>query len=55
MAGTYIRTFLSQFSLVDLRPLYTMAGVCQKHDLKLLTYGTLVNDTSVGDYLRLLS
>ncbi|KAF8339379.1 NADP-dependent oxidoreductase domain-containing protein [Amanita rubescens] len=36
-----ITTNQVQFSLVDLRPLYAMAGVCQKHDLKLLTYGTL--------------
>ena len=31
-----------QFSLIDIRPLHGMADVCQKHGLKLLTYGTLV-------------
>jgi aryl-alcohol dehydrogenase-like predicted oxidoreductase len=30
-----------QFSLIDTRPLHGMADVCQKHGLKLLTYGTL--------------
>ncbi|KAG5724606.1 General stress protein 69 [Termitomyces sp. T112] len=30
-----------QFSIVDTRPLHGMADVCQKHDIKLLTYGTL--------------
>lgn len=30
-----------QFSLIDLRPLTYMAGVCEKHNVKLLTYGTV--------------
>ncbi|KAG6810585.1 hypothetical protein H0H92_011219 [Tricholoma furcatifolium] len=30
-----------QFSIVDTRPLHGMADVCEKHDVKLLTYGTL--------------
>lgn len=30
-----------QFSLIDTRPLDGMADVCEKHGLKLLTYGTL--------------
>lgn len=30
-----------QFSLIDTRPLHGMADVCEKHNLKLLTYGTL--------------
>ncbi|KAI0769645.1 Aldo/keto reductase [Trametes elegans] len=30
-----------QFSLVDIRPLYAMAEVCKKHNVKLLTYGTV--------------
>ncbi|KAF8956849.1 NADP-dependent oxidoreductase domain-containing protein [Flammula alnicola] len=30
-----------QFSLIDTRPLHGMADVCEKHGLKLLTYGTL--------------
>ena len=31
-----------QFSLVDIRPLYAMAEVCIRHNVKLLTYGTVV-------------
>ncbi|KAF8147887.1 NADP-dependent oxidoreductase domain-containing protein [Crassisporium funariophilum] len=30
-----------QFSIIDNRPLHGMADVCEKHGLKLLTYGTL--------------
>ncbi|RDX50104.1 aldo/keto reductase [Lentinus brumalis] len=30
-----------QFSLIDMRPLSMMAEVCHKHNVKLLTYGTL--------------
>ncbi|PFH48802.1 hypothetical protein AMATHDRAFT_76544 [Amanita thiersii Skay4041] len=30
-----------QFSIIDTRPLHGMADVCQKHNVKLLTYGTL--------------
>jgi aryl-alcohol dehydrogenase-like predicted oxidoreductase len=30
-----------QFSIIDTRPLHGMADVCEKHGLKLLTYGTL--------------
>ncbi|KAF8890948.1 NADP-dependent oxidoreductase domain-containing protein [Infundibulicybe gibba] len=30
-----------QFSIIDTRPLHGMADVCEKHNLKLLTYGTL--------------
>ncbi|KAI0745418.1 Aldo/keto reductase [Earliella scabrosa] len=30
-----------QFSLVDIRPLYAMAEACHKHNVKLLTYGTM--------------
>ncbi|KAI0823304.1 Aldo/keto reductase [Trametes gibbosa] len=41
-----------QFSLVDIRPLYGMAEVCRKHNLKLLTYGSLcggfLSDTWLG-------
>ena len=40
-----------QFSLIDLRPLFGMVCVCQKHNLKLLTYGTLVSDTTRVGYL----
>ncbi|KAI0270402.1 Aldo/keto reductase [Gloeopeniophorella convolvens] len=29
-----------QFSLIDTRPLHGMADVCEKHGIKLLTYGT---------------
>ncbi|GLB45673.1 putative aldo keto reductase [Lyophyllum shimeji] len=30
-----------QFSIIDTRPLHGMADVCEKHGVKLLTYGTL--------------
>lgn len=30
-----------QFSLIDTRPLTSMAAVCEKHNVKLLTYGTV--------------
>ncbi|EKM75128.1 hypothetical protein AGABI1DRAFT_109653 [Agaricus bisporus var. burnettii JB137-S8] len=30
-----------QFSIIDTRPLHGMGDVCMKHDVKLLTYGTL--------------
>ncbi|KAH0834306.1 NADP-dependent oxidoreductase domain-containing protein [Lanmaoa asiatica] len=30
-----------QFSLIDMRPLHGMADVCERHNVKLLTYGTL--------------
>ncbi|CAE6482190.1 unnamed protein product [Rhizoctonia solani] len=30
-----------QFSLIDVRPLHGMADVCERHSLKLLTYGSL--------------
>lgn len=36
-------TFSLQFSLVDIRPLYAMAEACHKHNVKLLTYGTMVS------------
>lgn len=32
-----------QFSLIDTRPLHGMADVCERHGVKLLTYGTLVS------------
>ncbi|EDR02627.1 uncharacterized protein LACBIDRAFT_308315 [Laccaria bicolor S238N-H82] len=32
---------LLQFSVIDTRPLHGMSDVCERHDLKLLTYGTL--------------
>lgn len=40
-SGIQVRTNQVQFSLVDTRPLYRMAPVCDKHGVKLLTYGTL--------------
>ncbi|THG95453.1 hypothetical protein EW026_g6204 [Hermanssonia centrifuga] len=36
-----IATNQVQFSLIDTRPLHGMNRVCEKHNLKLLTYGTL--------------
>ncbi|KAL2380633.1 hypothetical protein RJZ90_004470 [Blastomyces dermatitidis] len=40
-AGVKIATNQVQFSLIDTRPKYAMAEVCEKHNIKLLTYGTL--------------
>lgn len=41
---TYIRAcWKRQFSLIDVRPLYGMTEACQKHGIKLLTYGTFVS------------
>ncbi|KAJ7728514.1 NADP-dependent oxidoreductase domain-containing protein [Mycena metata] len=33
-----------QFSLIDTRPLHGMTDVCRRHGVKLLVYGTLVNE-----------
>ncbi|KLJ07018.1 hypothetical protein EMPG_17493 [Blastomyces silverae] len=40
-AGVKIATNQVQFSLIDTRPTYAMAEACEKHNIKLLTYGTL--------------
>lgn len=40
-AGIKIHTNQVQFSLVDSRPTASMGPVCEKHSVKLLTYGTL--------------
>ncbi|KAF8583530.1 Aldo/keto reductase [Ramaria rubella] len=40
-----------QFSLIDTRPLYAMAEVCMKHNVKLLTYGTLCGGFLADKYL----
>jgi hypothetical protein len=37
-----------QFSLIDTRPLHGMADVCEKHNIKLLTYGTFVRILSAS-------
>ncbi|KAJ8690908.1 hypothetical protein PTI98_012304 [Pleurotus ostreatus] len=37
----FIATNQVQFSLIDTRPLHGMADVCDKHDVKILAYGTL--------------
>ncbi|KPM42657.1 hypothetical protein AK830_g3887 [Neonectria ditissima] len=39
--GIPIHTNQIQFSLIDSRPTVRMGEVCEKHDIKLLTYGTL--------------
>ncbi|CVK96171.1 related to protein priB [Fusarium mangiferae] len=36
-----VKIFTNQFSLVDSRPTFKMADACSRHDIKLLTYGTL--------------
>ncbi|TVY82946.1 Aldo-keto reductase [Lachnellula suecica] len=40
-AGVRIVTNQVQFSLIDLRPTFKMAESCRKHNVKLLTYGSL--------------
>ncbi|KAL7921453.1 NADP-dependent oxidoreductase domain-containing protein [Trichoderma austrokoningii] len=40
-SGTRVHTNQVQFSLVDSRPVFAMGSACEKHDIKLLTYGTL--------------
>ncbi|SCO57566.1 related to protein priB [Fusarium fujikuroi] len=40
-SGVKIFTNQVQFSLVDSRPTFKMADACSRHDIKLLTYGTL--------------
>ncbi|KAH9945677.1 NADP-dependent oxidoreductase domain-containing protein [Amylocystis lapponica] len=41
-----------QFSLVDTRPLHGMADVCLKHNVKLLTYGTLCGGFLADQWLN---
>lgn len=36
-----VHTNQVQFSLIDCRPIFKMGAACRKHDVKLLTYGTL--------------
>lgn len=40
-AGIPIVSNQVQFSLVDLRPTFAMGDCCKKHNIKLLTYGSL--------------
>jgi len=40
-----------QFSLIDTRPLHGMGDVCEKHGLKLLTYGTLCGGFLADEWL----
>ncbi|KAK8113189.1 hypothetical protein PG984_013715 [Apiospora sp. TS-2023a] len=39
--GVKVHSNQVQFSLIDSRPTVQMGELCQKHDIKLLTYGTL--------------
>ncbi|TDZ38823.1 putative oxidoreductase [Colletotrichum spinosum] len=39
--GIKVHSNQVQFSLIDSRPVVRMATVCEQHDVKLLTYGTL--------------
>ena len=41
-AGIQISTNQVQFSLIDSRPLSRMSAVCKTHNIKLLTYGSLL-------------
>ncbi|KAJ5087269.1 hypothetical protein N7456_010885 [Penicillium angulare] len=40
-SGVKVYTNQVQFSLIDSRPTVRMAELCERHDIKLLTYGTL--------------
>ncbi|KAL5520204.1 hypothetical protein ACEPAG_9417 [Sanghuangporus baumii] len=40
-----------QFSLIDTRPLHGMAHVCEKHGIKLLTYGTICGGFLADEWL----
>ncbi|PTB35867.1 hypothetical protein M441DRAFT_152643 [Trichoderma asperellum CBS 433.97] len=40
-SGVRIHTNQVQFSLIDSRPVFGMGSACEKHNIKLLTYGTL--------------
>jgi hypothetical protein len=39
----------AQFSLIDSRPIFGMAKVCQTYGLKLLTYGSFVSPAAACD------
>ncbi|KAG1831696.1 NADP-dependent oxidoreductase domain-containing protein [Suillus subluteus] len=41
-----------QFSLIDTRPLHGMADVCERHNVKLLTYGTLCGGFLADQWLN---
>ncbi|KAF8623321.1 hypothetical protein AX17_007462 [Amanita inopinata Kibby_2008] len=51
MGPGVISTNQVQFSLIDNRPLHGMADVCKKHNLKLLTYGTLCGGFLSDDWM----
>jgi hypothetical protein len=42
-SGVEIVSNQVQFSLIDLRPTFLMGDSCKKHNVKLLTYGSLVS------------
>lgn len=50
-AGITIHTNQVQFSLIDSRPVMEMATVCEEHNIKLLTYGTLCGGFLSDKYL----
>lgn len=50
-AGIPIVSNQVQFSLIDLRPTVKMAEVCMKHNVKLLTYGTLCGGFLANKFL----
>ncbi|KAI9008517.1 aldo/keto reductase [Hyaloraphidium curvatum] len=50
-AGIPIVSNQVQFSLIDLRPTVKMAAVCEKYNVKLLTYGTLCGGFLANKYL----
>ncbi|KAM0481997.1 hypothetical protein ACHAPX_003331 [Trichoderma viride] len=50
-SGIKIHTNQVQFSLVDSRPVFEMGSACEKHDIKLLTYGTLCGGFLADNWL----
>ena len=51
-AGIKIVSNQVQFSLVDRRPQVNMVNFCQKHDIKLFTYGTICGGLLSEKYLQ---
>lgn len=51
-AGIRIVSNQVQFSLIDRRPLQTMTDMCRRHNIQLLTYGTLCGGFLSESYLN---
>ncbi|OJD24118.1 hypothetical protein ACJ73_04524 [Blastomyces percursus] len=50
--GAGVKIATNQFSLIDSRPTYAMAEACEKHNIKLLTYGTLCGGFLSENWIR---